>query len=124
MGLNSKIDIMLYVTDVEEHSKFWQKLGLIEQARVDLGESLQIRLATKEDSYRLNLFDIDFIEKMSPEVAAMKPSLMFFTDDFDGFIKKAEAEQIPLLEESLQGNRRTRPFQDPDGNYFVIAEKR
>lgn len=122
--MNGKIDIMLYVSDVVQHSQFWQRLGLSEVGRTDLGETTQINLATSDQAYRLSLFDIDFIKKMSPEVAEMRPSLMFFTDDFDAFVAKAEQAGVTLLPEREQMGCRTRAFADPDGNYFAIADQR
>ena len=122
--MTSNIDIMLYVTDVHEHSLFWQNLGLTEVGQMDLGESTQITLATKDETYRLCLFDIEFIKKMSPEVAAMKPSLMFFTDDFDGFIENAVKSDVQMMPERAQFGARTRAFSDPDGNFFAISDKR
>ena len=77
-------NIMLYVEDVEANADFWKHyLNFKEVERYDFGDSISIVLAVSS-TCNLQLFNIDFIRKNSPEVASNKPSLLFDTSDFDG----------------------------------------
>ncbi|MDA9472772.1 VOC family protein [Enterococcus sp. 5H] len=118
----NQIKIMLYVTNVEESSQFWQKIGFIEKQRDAVDGTLVVEIAPNEDAdTQIVLYDLEFIQQHSPEVAGNTPSLMFFTDDVmklyqtmkDAGVGVGELVQLPT---GLVFN-----FADNDENYFAVS---
>ncbi len=116
------IQIMLYVDDVKKAVAFWQALDfiVIEEQEVD-GTSVVELAATKEAKAHFVLYDREFIESNSPEVATNSPSLMFFSQDIFSLYKKIEKLAVPLGEMISLGEREVFNFADPDGNYFAVS---
>ncbi len=118
------MQVMLYVDDVTKAVEFWQELGfaIIEQQTVD-GTSVVEIAPSKEAEAHFVLYDREFIETHSPEVALNSPSIMFLQKILRHFIKKllemeAEVGELIQMEEQLVFN-----FADPDGNYFAVSGK-
>lgn len=118
----NQIKIMLYVTNVEESSQFWQKIGFVEKQRDAVDGTLVVEIAPNEDAdTQIVLYDLEFIQQHSPEVAGNTPSLMFFTDDVmklyqtmkDAGVRVGELVQLPT---GLVFN-----FADNDENYFAVS---
>ncbi|MGX7244704.1 VOC family protein [Enterococcus quebecensis] len=118
----NQIKIMLYVTNVEESSKFWQKIGFVEKERDEVDGTLVVEIAPSEDAdTSIVLYDLEFIQQHSPEVAGNTPSLMFFADDVmklyknmkDAGVRVGELVQLPT---GLVFN-----FADNDENYFAVS---
>lgn len=85
----NQIKIMLYVTDVEESSKFWQKIGFVEKERDAVDGTLVVEIAPSETAETMIvLYDLAFIQQHSPEVAGNTPSLMFLLRMSLIYIKK------------------------------------
>ena len=115
-------NIMLYVEDVEANADFWKHyLNFKEVERYDFGDSISIVLAVNP-TCNLQLFDIDFIRKNSPEVASNKPSLLFDISDFDGLYARFKENNETAGEIIEMGGARTFNFPDRDGNYFAVRE--
>ena len=116
----NQVRIMLYVDDVIKISKFWQdKLaGKVIATEVLPDGSQNIILQLTRD-VQLSLFSKEFIKKFSPEVITNHPSLMIFTTNFEELHQKLAAQtEIMKINQTETFN-----FQDPEGNYFVIAKK-
>lgn len=121
---SNQMQVMLYVDDVTKAVEFWQELGfvIIEQQTVD-GTSVVEIAPSKEAGAHFVLYDREFIETHSPEVALNSPSIMFFAEDITTLYKKllemeAEVGELIQMEEQLVFN-----FADPDGNYFAVSGK-
>ena len=115
-------NIMLYVEDVEANADFWkQYLDFKEVDRFDFGDSISIVLAVNP-ACNLQLFDIDFIKKNSPEVASNKPSLLFDISDFDGLYARFKENNEMVGDIIEMGGARTFNFPDRDGNYYAVRE--
>lgn len=115
-------NIMLYVEDVEANADFWkQYLDFEEIGRYDFGDSISIVLAVNP-ACNLQLFDIDFIRKNSPEVASNKPSLLFDISDFDGLYTRFKENNEIVGDIIEMGGARTFNFPDRDGNYYAVRE--
>ncbi|MBO0454375.1 VOC family protein [Candidatus Enterococcus murrayae] len=117
------IEIMLYVKDVAGSAAFWQEGvgGKITSQQPMPDGSLQITLELFE-SVELVLFDRQFIEKVSPEVADNFPSLLMKVSDLDAChdrLQKLSPKVNPIVE---QGGKRLFNFADPENNYFVLSE--
>lgn len=121
---SNQMQVMLYVDDVTKAVEFWQELGfvIIEQQTIDGTSVVEIALS-KEAEVHFVLYDREFIETHSPEVALNSPSIMFFAEDITALYKKllemeAEVGELIQMEEQLVFN-----FADPDGNYFAVSGK-
>lgn len=112
--------VMLYVNDVEKISKFWQdkfKAQVLETNILpDNSKNIVLQI---NDQIQFALFNREFIKKYSPEVLGPVPSLMLFVDDFDEMTKRLNPKGT--IQE--MNGMKTINFADPEGNYFVIAEK-
>jgi len=115
-------NIMLYVDKVEENADFWKKyLDFKETERFDFGDSISIVLAVSP-TCNLQLFNIDFIKKNSPEVAAHKPSLLFDIRNFDELHDRFRQDNLTVGAIMMVGDARTFNFPDADGNYYAVRE--
>lgn len=118
----NQLKIMLYVTDVNASSDFWQKIGFVELERDSLDGTVVVEIAPSEQAEtRIVLYDLAFIQKHSPEVAGNTPSLMFQSDDImklyqtmkEAGVKVGDMVQLPT---GLVFN-----FADNDENYFAVS---
>lgn len=116
------IKIMLYVDNVAASAEFWQKIGFAEIEREEVDGTLVVEVApTANAATHLVLYDRNFIEQHSPEVATNQPSLMFESaaiEDLyrhmkDSGVRVGELIQLPT---GLVFN-----FTDPDDNYFAVS---
>lgn len=115
-------NIMLYVENVETNADFWkQYLDFKEVERYDFGDSISIVLAVSP-TCNLQLFDIDFIKKNSPEVASNKPSLLFDISDFDGLYARFKENNEAVGDIIEMGGARTFNFPDRNGDYYAVRE--
>lgn len=117
----NKVRIMLYVDNVEKISQFWQeKLQAVVIETTNLPDNSKNIILKITDDVELSLFAKSFIKTFSPEVLDNKPSLMFFTNQFDELHNKL-APSVKIMEVN---KTKTFNFKDPEGNYFVIASKK
>lgn len=118
----NQIKIMLYVTNVEQSSEFWRKIGFVEKERDAVDGTLVVEVSPSETAdTSIVLYDLEFIQQHSPEVAGNTPSLMFFSDNVvklyqtmkDAGVNVGELVQLPT---GLVFN-----FADNDENYFAVS---
>ncbi|EOH99012.1 glyoxalase [Enterococcus moraviensis ATCC BAA-383] len=118
----NQIKIMLYVTDVEESSKFWQKIGFVEKERDAVDGTLVVEIAPSETAETMIvLYDLAFIQQHSPEVAGNTPSLMFFAEDVINLYKKMKDAGVRVGELVQLPTGLVFNFADNDENYFAVS---
>ncbi|MEI5993085.1 VOC family protein [Candidatus Enterococcus mansonii] len=118
----NQIKIMLYVTNVEESSQFWQKIGFVEKERDAVDGTLVVEIAPSEGSdTSIVLYDLEFIQQHSPEVAGNTPSLMFFADDVMELYKKMKDAGVRVGELVQLPTGLVFNFADNDENYFAVS---
>lgn len=112
---------MIYVDDVDMSVEFWlDEFGAQLVARQTLNGGYQNVIVEVSNGTELSIFPRDYIRIYSPEVSENVPSLMFFSDRFaqlhDDILSAGEITEVNGV---LTFN-----FQDPEGNYFVVAKSR
>lgn len=119
---SNQVKIMLYVTNVEESSQFWQKIGFVEVQRDAVDGTLVVEIAPSETAETLIvLYDLAFIQKHSPEVAGNTPSLMFASDDIIALYKNMQAAGVRVGEMVQLPTGLVFNFADNDDNYFAVS---
>lgn len=119
---NNQVKIMLYVNNVEESSRFWQKIGFVEVEREAVDGTLVVEIApTKTAETQIVLYELAFIQQHSPEVAGNTPSLMFHSDDIFDLYKKMQAEGVRVGEMVQLPSGFVFNFADNDENYFAVS---
>ncbi|MGM0219932.1 VOC family protein [Enterococcus sp. AZ126] len=118
----NQIKIMLYVTNVEESSKFWQKIGFVEKERDAVDGTLVVEISPTENAdTMIVLYDLEFIQQHSPEVAGNTPSLMFFADDVMALYKRMKEAGVRVGELVQLPTGLVFNFADNDENYFAVS---
>ena len=118
----NQIKIMLYVTNVEESSKFWQKIGFVEKERDAVDGTLVVEISPTENAdTMIVLYDLEFIQQHSPEVAGNTPSLMFFADDVMALYKRMKEVGVRVGELVQLPTGLVFNFADNDENYFAVS---
>lgn len=118
----NKFELMLYVNDVHKISDF-----LI----TTLNGKILDKVALPDDSYTIriqlldqvsvNLFNVDFITKYSPQVSIEFPSIMLMTDDIQKMHDHISKYTHTISGISQQGGQSTFNFADPEGNYYAVG---
>lgn len=119
---SNKIQLMIYVDDVAKARDFWLGLdfSLVEEQEMD--GTLVVEIALNEGAaVHFVLYDREFIERHSPEVATNSPSLMFFSEDIFTLYKKMEAKNVQVGELIQLSDKYVFNFADLDGNYFAVS---
>ncbi|KRK80832.1 VOC family protein [Companilactobacillus nodensis] len=118
----NKLEVMLYVKNVDLISKFFQDaLGarLIKETKMIDG-SFELKLSVL-DQVNVNLYDIEFIKEYSPMVSLEMPSLMFLTNDIRDLHDQIEMYANTISEISAQGDQLVFNFSDPEDHYFAVG---
>ena len=114
-----KTRIMLYVDDVDMSVEFWvDEFGAKVVTRQTMNGGYQNVIVAVSDEVELSIFPRDYVRIYSPEVPETVPSLMFFSKDFD----RLHDDLISAGEITEVNGVLTFNFQDPEGNYFVVAK--
>lgn len=115
-----KTRIMLYVDDVDMNVEFWvEEFGAKVVARQTLNGGYQNVVVRISAETELSIFPKDYVRIYSPEVDETVPSLMFFSDRFN----ELHDDLLSAGEVSEVNGVLTFNFQDPEGNYFVVARE-
>lgn len=118
----NQMKIMLYVTNVEESSQFWQSIGFVEKERDAVDGTLVVEIAPSETAATsIVLYDLEFIQQHSPEVAGNTPSLMFFAEDVMELYKKMKDAGVHVGELVQLPTGLVFNFADNDDNYFAVS---
>lgn len=114
---------MLYVQDVKAEANFFQSIGFAEISRETIAESETVTFAPQaEGNARLQIFDIEFIKLMSPEVADNKPSILFTVSDILKWHDNVKTQGGFISDLQDMGGKYTFNFQSPSGSYFAFME--
>lgn len=114
---------MLYVDDVKAEADFFLTIGFSEVSRETIMDFETVVLAPLADgNARLQIFNLDFIRQMSPEVADDKPSILFTVDNIEELHGKVAAQANFTSDLQDMGGKRTFNFQSPSGTYFAFME--
>jgi lactoylglutathione lyase len=120
----NEMKIMLYVDGVEKNVAFWRAIGFKEIDRQEMDGTLIVEIAQSEAATAsLVLYDREFIEQHSPEVAGSSPSLMFYSENVFELYKKMQEQGTTLGDLVQLGEEYVFNFADPDGNYFAVTGK-
>lgn len=120
---SNKIQLPLFVENVHQTVEFWQMLDFVVLDIKETDGTTIAEIAPDEQAaLHLVIYDRNFVEEETPEVATMPPQLMFFSEDIVDLYQSMQALPIQLgellqMEEGLIFN-----FVDPDGNYFAVSE--
>ncbi|EOT47582.1 MULTISPECIES: VOC family protein [Enterococcus] len=116
------LQLMLYVSDVETASRFWQSLGFLEVSRQDMEGTTIVELALNEASgVHFVLYDREFFMEHSPGVVTSTPSIMFTTEDIDTLYQNVLSTEVEVGDLIQLENQLVFNFADPDGNYFAVT---
>lgn len=114
-----KTRIMLYVSDVEKLTEFWQQtLNAQLVDTIQLPKNHFANVLAVDETTELALFSNAFVQEFSPEVADNQPSLMFFVKDLDAAHARIKGA-TPIVDDA---GTRAFGFPDPDGHYFALGE--
>ncbi|AMX00038.1 VOC family protein [Rummeliibacillus stabekisii] len=125
--INNVGQIMLYVDDQDKAKEFWtEKVGFSVISEEDNGQGMKwIEIApTKEVETSIILHNKELIAKMSPELNLGTPSLMFFSNNFDGLYSDLSNKHVTVGEIVNIPSGRVFNFADSENNYFAVMEKR
>lgn len=113
----------LYVKDVKAESDFFIGIGFTEVSRQPMGDSETVMVAPEaQGNALLQIWDVEFIRQVSPEVADDKPSILFTVDNITEIYEKVKA-LAPLTNEMQDmGGKKMFNFQSPNGTYFAFLE--
>ncbi|MBP2097462.1 VOC family protein [Enterococcus rivorum] len=119
---SNQMKIMLYVTDVNASSEFWQKIGFVEVERDHVDGTIVVEIAPSATAEtRIVLYDLAFIQQHSPEVAGNTPSLMFQSDDIMKLYKSMQESGVKVGDLVQLPTGLVFNFADNDDNYFAVS---
>ena len=122
--LTDNMQLMIYVDDVQKAVDFWQALDFVIIDKQEVDGTMVVEIAPHDQAKtHFVIYDREFIQSHSPEVATNSPSLMFMSDDITTLYKKlltlnVEVGDMIQMEEQMVFN-----FADPDGNYYAVSGK-
>ncbi|WP_150285248.1 VOC family protein [Rummeliibacillus sp. TYF-LIM-RU47] len=125
--INNVGQIMLYVDDQDKAKEFWtEKVGFSVIAEEDNGQGMRwIEIApNKEAETSIILHNKELIATISPELHLGTPSLMFFSNNFDGLYNDLSNKHVTVGEIVNMPSGRVFNFADSENNYFAVMEKR
>ena len=117
------ICVNLYVKEVEKEVDFFRSIGFLEIERHKMENSDSVVISPLSDGNAfLQIWDIEFIKKVSPEVANDKPSLLFTVYNIEEMNEKLK-KITPTTSDLMDANgKKAFNFQSPSGNYYVFME--
>lgn len=118
--------IMLYVNNQDEALDFWtEKVGFSVISEENNGEMRWVEIApTEAAETSIILHNKEVIAKMAPELNLGTPSLMFFSENFDGFRSNLLNKNVKVGEIVNMPSGRVFNFADNEENYFAVMEKK
>lgn len=121
----NRATVMLYVDDVEKATDFWQHgFNVSHLETIQLPDNyLSVKLFLK-DQFALQLFDKEFIQKFSPEVATNSPSILFSAEDIITLHNQLKKISPFVSDISEQNGNKHFNFSDNDNNYFAVIEEK
>ncbi|TVX93253.1 VOC family protein [Paenibacillus agilis] len=124
--INQIGQIMLYVDDQDQAVKFWtEKAGFIVVSEESQGPMRWIEVAPANGAQTsFVLHNKKMVAEMQPGMNLGTPSIMLFTDDFDGLYNSFKEKGVTVGDVvSLPGGR-VFNFADDENSYFAVMEKK
>ncbi|URZ87995.1 MULTISPECIES: hypothetical protein [Floricoccus] len=122
--MNNNTEVMLYVENVAASAAFWNAIGFIVTETEDFSGAKLVTIKPTLDSNTIfNLYDIEQVRMMSPEVADNKPSVLFHSSDLEALNLKIEAaggQTSDIM--TFDNGVRVTNFADIEGTYFAVIE--
>ena len=108
------ICVNLYVKEVEKEVDFFRSIGFLEIERHKMENSDSVVISPLSDGNAfLQIWDIEFIKKVSPEVANDKPSLLFTVYNIEEMNEKLK-KITPTTSDLMDANgKKAFNFQSP-----------
>lgn len=121
-----KLDqVMLYVDDQAKSVEFWTDiLGFVVVSEEEMAEGFKaVEVAPNESvETSISIIEKEFMEKYSPEVSVITPSLMFKEKDLDALYERLKEKGLTGHEIIEMSGTRVFNFQDGQGNYFAVSD--
>lgn len=122
--ISNEMQLMIYVDDVPKCVNFWQTLDFVVIEQQELDGTLVVEIAPNADSsVHFVLYDREFIQSHSPEVATNAPSIIFTSENITELYKKIITLDVEVGDLIQMGEQMVFNFADPDGNYFAVSGK-
>lgn len=118
------LDVMVYCDDVEACRMCWtEKLGFREEAvRPGPEGSVAPVLSFGPADAHIVLMDRALVEKYSPEVNTLMPSLLFHVTDIEAVHEEMEKRGATVSDVVDMGGMGTFSFADDEGHWMAVAE--
>lgn len=119
---NETVNIMLYVNNPEEEKIFWKAIGFEIFNEIDVMGYHQFNMkSSKNSTLVFTIFNKEFIEKVSPEVANHIPSVLFETENIYELREKVaqytDTASLVKTDPFLNFN-----FSSPSGIFFAVKQ--
>ncbi|KAF1302751.1 VOC family protein [Enterococcus saccharolyticus] len=120
----TNFQVMIYVDDVPKSVAFWEALDFVVIDKQELDGTLVVEIAPSSDAQgHFVLYDREFIQRHSPEVATNSASIMFNAENIIDLYKKITALDVEVGELIQMEEQMVFNFADPDGNYYAVSGK-
>lgn len=120
----TNFQVMIYVDDVAKSVAFWEALDFVVIDKQELDGTLVVEIAPSRDAQgHFVLYDREFIQRHSPEVATNSASIMFNAENIIDLYKKITALDVEVGELIQMEEQMVFNFADPDGNYYAVSGK-
>jgi len=118
-----KLNVMLYVNDVEKSAAFWQSIGFAQVSKQEMEGTIVVEISSTPTSHvRFTLYAKEFIRKMSPEVDCDSvPSILFEVNQIDKLHERMTELNLTVGQVQDMGGIKVFNFADIDGNYFAVS---
>lgn len=118
--MNKEVNIMLYVEDVQAELDFWQSIGFEILDQEEMMGYLTFTMKSHHDSTTVfTVYAKEFIEKVSPEVLNLQPSILFESSDLEALHKKVagHSDTVSSIQQEPFPNFN---FASPSGHYYAV----
>lgn len=117
--------LVLYVKNVNRSANFWIALGFEELQRITIGDSQSIILSNVDfGDVTIQLYEIDFVTRNSPEASTVNPNLIFSVEDIDEAYELVEKETKKVSPIVPIGEDYSFSFYDLEGLQYAVRGPR
>ncbi len=121
MNMEFNMCVNLYVRDVEKEVNFFTSIGFLEIERHKMEDSDTVVITpVAGGNALLQIWDIEFIKKVSPEVAEDKPSILFTVNNIEEMHEKLKKITDTTGDLMDANGKKAFNFQSPSGNYYAF----
>ncbi|MDR2976266.1 MAG: hypothetical protein LBV19_03000 [Streptococcaceae bacterium] len=117
--------LVLYVKNVNRSANFWMALGFEELQRISINESQSIILSNIDfGNVTIQLYEIDFVKRNSPEASTENPNLIFSVEDIDEAYELVGKETRKVSQIVPIGEDYSFSFYDLEGLQYAVRGPR